>query len=49
MKALALKNGFGMADVPSDARLVRILKELAPSQRDRPGRAADAPDLPLAA
>ena len=49
MKALALKTGFGMADVPSDASLVRIVKELTPSQTDRPERAADAPDLPLAA
>ena len=49
MKALALKTGFGMADVPRDARLVRIVKELAPSQMDRPRRAAGAPDLPLAA
>ena len=49
MKALALKTGFSMADVPSDARLVRIVKDLAPSRIDRPGRAAGAPDLPLAA
>ena len=49
MKALALKTGFGMDDVPSDARLVRIVKDLAPSRTDRPGRAADAPGLPLAA
>jgi GNAT superfamily N-acetyltransferase len=49
MKAVALKTGFSMADVPRDARLVRIVKELAPSQMDRPGRAAGAPDLPLAA
>jgi hypothetical protein len=49
MKALALKTGFGMADVPRDARLVRIVKELTPSQMDRPERTAGAPDLPLAA
>ena len=49
MKALALKTGFSMADVPRDARLVRIVKELAPSQMDRPGTTAGAPDLPLAA
>jgi GNAT superfamily N-acetyltransferase len=29
MKALARKNGFGMTDVPRDARLVRIVKDLA--------------------
>ena len=29
MKALARKNGFLMADVPRDARLVRIMKDLA--------------------
>jgi GNAT superfamily N-acetyltransferase len=28
MKALARKNGFRMADVPRDARLVRIIKDL---------------------
>jgi hypothetical protein len=49
MKALALKTRFSMADVPRDARLVRIVKELAPSQMDRPGTTAGAPDLPLAA
>ena len=49
MKAVALKTGFSMADVPRDARLVRIVKELAPSQMDRPGTTAGAPDLPLAA
>jgi acetyltransferase len=49
MKTLALNAGFGMADVPNDARLVRIVKDLAPSRTDRAGRAAAAPDLPLAA
>ena len=29
MKALARKNGFLMADVPRDARLVHIIKDLA--------------------
>src|ERR1700674_2088968 len=29
MQALARKAGFGMADVPSDARLVRVVKDLA--------------------
>jgi GNAT superfamily N-acetyltransferase len=32
MKALARKNGFRMADVPRDARLVRIKKDLALSR-----------------
>lgn len=49
MKALALKTGFGMTDVPNDARLVRIVKDLAAAQIDRPGRAAGTPDWPLAA
>jgi GNAT superfamily N-acetyltransferase len=49
MKALALKSGFGMTDVPDDARLVRIVKDLAQPQTERPVRAARTPDLPLAA
>jgi GNAT superfamily N-acetyltransferase len=49
MKALALKTGFSMSDLPSDARLVRIAKDLATSRTHRPGRAAGRPDLPLAA
>jgi GNAT superfamily N-acetyltransferase len=49
MKALALKTGFRMCDLPSDARLVRIVKDLAQSQADRPRTAAGTPDLPLAA
>jgi GNAT superfamily N-acetyltransferase len=49
MKALALKAGFSMTDMPSDARLVRIVKDPATSQTDRPGRAGGTPDLPLAA
>ena len=36
MKALALKTSVSMADVPRDARLVRIVKELAPSQMGPP-------------
>jgi GNAT superfamily N-acetyltransferase len=32
MKALARKNGFRMADVPRDGRLVRIVKDLALSR-----------------
>jgi GNAT superfamily N-acetyltransferase len=33
MKTLARKNGFGMTDVPRDARLVRALKDLARTLR----------------
>jgi hypothetical protein len=43
MKALARKNGFRMADVPRDARLVRIKKDLALS------RSADSSGMVTAA
>ena len=47
MKALARKTGFALADIPRDARLVRIVKDLAPSRRARiPG---SVPSLPIAA
>ena len=47
MKALARKTGFALADIPRDARLVRIVKDLAPSWRARiPG---SVPSLPIAA
>lgn len=49
MKALARKAGFTLADVPRDARLIRIVKDLAPSRTARPPRRGGAPDLPLAA
>jgi len=50
MKALAQKTGFSLADMPDDARLVRILKDLTPSQSAlRPRHARNGPDLPLAA
>jgi len=49
MKALARKAGFTMADVPRDAKLIRIVKDLAPSRTARPPRVGGAPDLPLAA
>lgn len=50
MKALARRTGFSIADVPSDARLVRIVKELTPSQTVlRPAQPGGGPDLPLAA
>jgi len=50
MKALAQKTGFSLADMPDDARLVRIVKDLAPSQSAlRPRRVHSGPDLPLAA
>jgi len=46
MKALARKAGFALADIPRDARLVRIVKDLAPSRRARiPGSVP----LPIAA
>jgi GNAT superfamily N-acetyltransferase len=49
MKALAHRAGFRMTDVPFDARLVRIVKELAPAQTaPRPGPVGH-PTLPLAA
>jgi hypothetical protein len=32
MKALARKNGFDMTDVPRDAKLVRVIKDLALSR-----------------
>jgi GNAT superfamily N-acetyltransferase len=50
MKALAQKTGFSLADMPDDARLVRIVKDLTPSQSAlRPRHARNGPDLPLAA
>ena len=49
MKALARKAGFTLADVPRDAKLIRIVKDLAPSRTARPPRVGGAPDLPLAA
>jgi GNAT superfamily N-acetyltransferase len=47
MKALARKTGFAMADIPRDTRLVRIVKDLAPSQRAR--IRGSVPALPIAA
>jgi RimJ/RimL family protein N-acetyltransferase len=49
MKALARKAGFAMADVPRDAKLIRIVKDLAPSRTARPPGAGVGSDLPLAA
>ena len=50
MKALARKTGFCLANVPSDARLIRIVKDLTPSQTVlRPAQTGSGPDLPLAA
>jgi RimJ/RimL family protein N-acetyltransferase len=49
MKALARKTGFTLADVPRDAKFVRIVKDLAPARTTRPPRLGGAPDLPLAA
>ncbi|MGB6541916.1 MAG: hypothetical protein WBF03_13705 [Xanthobacteraceae bacterium] len=44
MKGLARKNGFLMADVPRDARLVRIMKDLALSRAPGPCEALRASD-----
>ena len=49
MKALAQKNGFLTADVPRDARLVRIVKDLALSRAAEPCEALTASDLATAA
>jgi GNAT superfamily N-acetyltransferase len=49
MKALAHKTGFLMADVPRDAKLVRIVKDLALSQGAGPPGVATTSDLPIAA
>jgi len=50
MKALAQKTGFSLADMPADARLLRIVKDLTPSLGALlPGHAHGGPDLPLAA
>ena len=49
MKALARKNGFLMADVPRDARLVRITKDLALSRGPRRREALSASDRAIAA
>ena len=48
MKALARKNGFRMADVPRDARLVRIMKDLALSRGAGPSGMVTASDLAIA-
>jgi GNAT superfamily N-acetyltransferase len=49
MKALVRKNGFLMADVPRDARLVRIMKDLALSRAPGPCEALRASDPAIAA
>lgn len=49
MKALARKTGFLTADVPDDARLVRIVKDLALSRGAEPLEVATASDLAIAA
>ncbi|MGO9330318.1 MAG: N-acetyltransferase family protein [Steroidobacteraceae bacterium] len=48
-KALARKTGFFLADVPRDARLVRIVKDLALSQAAVPCEALTRSDLAIAA
>ena len=49
MKALVRKNGFLTADLPRDARLVRIVKDLALSRAAGPCEALTASDLATAA
>jgi GNAT superfamily N-acetyltransferase len=49
MKALARKVGFLMADVPRDAKLVRIVKNLALSQAAGPCETLTASDPAIAA
>ncbi len=49
MQALARKAGFAMADVPRDARLVRIVKDLAPAPATLPYDAPTASALANAA
>jgi GNAT superfamily N-acetyltransferase len=48
MQGLARKAGFAMTAVPRDARVVRIVKDLALSQTE-PSEALAAPALPIAA
>jgi GNAT superfamily N-acetyltransferase len=48
MKALARKNGFRMADVPRDARLVRVMKDLALSRGAGSSGMVIASDLAIA-
>jgi hypothetical protein len=49
MQALARKAGFAMAGVPGDARLVRIVKDLAPARTTLPCDAPTASGLAHAA
>ena len=49
MQTLARKIGFGMADVPGDARLVRVVKDLALSPAAMPCEPLGASGLPIAA
>ena len=49
MQALARKAGFGMDGVPGDARLVRVVKDLAVSQADVPCEALTESGLSIAA
>ncbi len=49
IKALARKNGFLTADLPRDARLVRIVKDLALSRAAGPCEGLTASDLATAA
>jgi acetyltransferase len=49
MQAFARKAGFTMTGVPADARLIRIVKDLATSSAASPREAPAAPELPIAA
>jgi GNAT superfamily N-acetyltransferase len=49
MQALARKAGFGMAGIPSDAKLVRVVKDLAPAPTALPYDALTASALANAA
>ncbi len=49
MKVLAHRTGFKMTDVPRDAKLVRIVKDLAPSQTVGIPGGVSASYLPFAA
>jgi GNAT superfamily N-acetyltransferase len=49
MQRLARKSGFGVTNVPADARLVRIVKEISVARRGRPCADLTASGLSIAA
>jgi GNAT superfamily N-acetyltransferase len=49
MQAFARKAGFTMTAVPADARLIRVVKDLATSSAASPCEAPAASELPIAA